>query len=107
MKKIKSCIFLILTVLFSASVFAFDAIPPDKGCLEAIKSTVVLNQGEIFDLDTNVDLATAQATKEDETVFSKVLSVNRGTKKEFSFLVSEINQFAVVQNQNFDRMYRF
>jgi len=34
MKKLKSCIFLILTVLFSASVFAFNAVPPDKPMFE-------------------------------------------------------------------------
>jgi len=104
MKKLKSCIFLLLTVLFSASVFALSAVPPDNPYSESIQLPVISDQGEILDLDTDNDLPKNPTMKEDITVFSKVLSVDRGMKIEFNFLTETINRFAVVQNQNFDRM---
>jgi len=104
MKKITRYVFLIFTVLFSASVFA-SAVPPDNTYSEPIQLQV-LDQGEILDLDTGNDLPKNPTMTEDKTVFSKVLSVNRGMDITFNFLIKTINRFAVVQNQNFDRMAR-
>ncbi len=97
MLKLKSYIFLILTVLFSVTTFASNTIPPDKGFLESIQSPV--------DLNTDVDLATQPEIKLDEMILSKRQSINRGKNKRLNLLVPAINRFAVVQNQNFDRMH--
>lgn len=103
MKKLRSCIFLLLTVLFSASVFALGAVPPDNPYSESIQLPVI-DQGEILDLDADNDLPKSPGMTEDKMVFSKVLSVNRGIETSFHFLIKDINWIAVMQNQNFDRM---
>ncbi len=105
MKKIKSCIFLILTVLFSVSVFAFDAVPPDKPMfdLELIANDApengfvnVVEQDPVI----NSDLI-------EKTLSAKTLSINQHSGSEFLVADYSVDKVAVMQNKNFDRMYSF
>lgn len=101
MKKIKSCMFLLLTILFSVQAFAFDAVPPDKAMFELISADC----GENLVIGTDNQTQALNREFIDKTLTAKTLSINQHSR--FQSIDYNVNKFAVVQNQNFDRMYNF
>jgi len=102
MKKIKSCMFLLLTLLFSVQVFAFDAVPPDKTMFELeLMSSDYVENGVIETNDQEPSLINKNFEKR---LTAKTLSINQHSSG-FKSISYDVNKVAVVQNQNFDRMY--
>lgn len=103
MKKFKSCIFLILTAFLSVSVFAVNAVPPDKTMFEL---ELIANDAPENGFVNVVEQEPAiNSDLIEKTLTAKTLSINQHLVSEFQSFSYRINKVAVVQNQNNDRMY--
>ena len=96
MKYLGIIFFSFFLMFLSVPTIAFEVKPPDKSFLcENIESTILG--------DLNVDVV-KQNTNKKETISPTTLSLNQWRGEDFVMIDSKINRFAVVQNQNFDRM---
>lgn len=107
MKNIKRYCLLFITSLLCFQAFALEVLPPDKVNFEpqaVSMSSLDIGESHILNVDSE-PMKAHVSHKSDNFLTAKIITVNRWQNDELDLLVPKVDKTAVIQNQNFDRMY--